>query len=83
MCYTASELWDELLKVASAWAATDRRGEEETSDEEAGEDFIDDDESRFVKLHCSMVLGKLSQDYCADAFIQYDSFNTACCVGGS
>ncbi|KAK0206396.1 hypothetical protein DFS33DRAFT_1314419 [Desarmillaria ectypa] len=39
---TETERWDRLLEVAQAWGAMDRRGEEETSEEEAQEDFIND-----------------------------------------
>ncbi|PBL02386.1 hypothetical protein ARMGADRAFT_252651 [Armillaria gallica] len=39
---TETERWDRLLEVAQAWGAIDRRGEEETSEEEAQEDFISD-----------------------------------------
>ncbi|KAF8622082.1 hypothetical protein AX15_007226 [Amanita polypyramis BW_CC] len=34
--------WDALIDVAQAFSAMDRRGEEETSEEENDEDFIDD-----------------------------------------
>lgn len=40
--YTASQQWDELLDVAKAWAAMDRRAENDTSEEEAEEGFLDD-----------------------------------------
>ncbi|KAK0230939.1 hypothetical protein IW262DRAFT_1341264 [Armillaria fumosa] len=39
---TETERWDRLLEVAQSWGAMDRRGEEETSEEEAQEDFISD-----------------------------------------
>ncbi|KAK0191107.1 hypothetical protein F5146DRAFT_1047112 [Armillaria mellea] len=39
---TETERWDRLLEVAQAWGAMDRRGEEETSEEEAQENFIND-----------------------------------------
>lgn len=38
---TEQQRWDELLLVAQAWAVWDHRGEEETSEEEAEDDFID------------------------------------------
>lgn len=41
--YTASQQWDALLDVARKWARIDHRREMETSDEEAEEQFIDDD----------------------------------------
>ncbi|KAF9006587.1 hypothetical protein BDQ17DRAFT_1303000 [Cyathus striatus] len=41
---TESARWDQLLDVAQAWDAFDHRGEEETSDEEASENFIVDDD---------------------------------------
>ncbi|KAF8530407.1 hypothetical protein BU17DRAFT_60139 [Hysterangium stoloniferum] len=37
---TESERWDRLLKVAQAWDRLDRRGAEDTDEEEAEEDFI-------------------------------------------
>ncbi|OBZ70189.1 hypothetical protein A0H81_09699 [Grifola frondosa] len=40
--YTASQQWDALLDVAKNWAKVDHRREEDTSDEEAEEEFIDD-----------------------------------------
>ncbi|PPQ77664.1 hypothetical protein CVT25_011099 [Psilocybe cyanescens] len=39
---TEQDRWDRLLEVAQAWDAWDHRGEEETSEEEAEESFIDD-----------------------------------------
>jgi hypothetical protein len=42
---TAGEQWDALLEVAKAWAQIDRRREVETSEEEAEEAFINDEES--------------------------------------
>lgn len=39
---TETERWDRLLEVAQAWGAMDKCGEEETSEEEAQEDFIND-----------------------------------------
>ncbi|KAI0797061.1 hypothetical protein C8Q75DRAFT_223876 [Abortiporus biennis] len=39
---TASSQWDELLKVANRFSKQDRRGEEDTSEEEASEGFLDD-----------------------------------------
>ena len=34
--------WDALIDIAQAFSAMDRRGEEERSEEENDEDFIDD-----------------------------------------
>ncbi|CCM02334.1 uncharacterized protein FIBRA_04426 [Fibroporia radiculosa] len=39
--YTASQQWDALLDVANSWAKMDLRRHEDTSEEEAEEDFID------------------------------------------
>ena len=39
---TETDRWDELLKVAQAWMAYDRRAELETSEEEDEENFITD-----------------------------------------
>ncbi|KAK7470492.1 hypothetical protein VKT23_001918 [Stygiomarasmius scandens] len=44
--YTEQGRWDDLLKVAEAWCAMDRRGEAETSEEEGEEEFINDGTSR-------------------------------------
>lgn len=44
ICHTESQRWDALLDVAKAWASFDKRGEDETSEEEAFENFIDDDD---------------------------------------
>lgn len=44
MQYTASQQWDALLEVARSWAKMDRRREAETSEEEAEEEFIDDEQ---------------------------------------
>jgi len=44
--YTEQDRWDALLKVAEAWGAGDRRGEAETSEEEAEENFVDDEIER-------------------------------------
>jgi hypothetical protein len=44
--YTASQQWDALLEVAKAWARIDRRRELESSDEEAEEQFIDDEDEK-------------------------------------
>lgn len=41
--FTASQQWDALLEVAKQWAKIDRRRELETSDEEGGDQFIDDE----------------------------------------
>jgi len=41
--FTAQQQWDELLEVAKDFAEMDRRGEQETSEEEAEENFIDDE----------------------------------------
>ncbi len=51
---TETDRWDALIKVANAFSAVDKRGEEETSEEEAQENFIDDGDSdteiqRFVR----------------------------------
>jgi hypothetical protein len=40
--YTADTQWDKLLEIAQAWGRIDKRGEEETSEEEAEEGFLDD-----------------------------------------
>ncbi|KAL6307143.1 hypothetical protein BKA93DRAFT_823606 [Sparassis latifolia] len=40
--YTASQQWDALLDVAKDWACMDHRREDDTSEEEAEEEFIDD-----------------------------------------
>ena len=55
---TETERWDELLKVAQAWDAFDAitRGELETSEEEAEENFLTDGDGMYVvvlllKLH--------------------------------
>ncbi|KAJ3551870.1 hypothetical protein NM688_g4459 [Phlebia brevispora] len=42
--YTATTQWDALLSVATRWAKMDRGRGEDTSDEEASEVFIDDDD---------------------------------------
>ncbi|KAI0774584.1 hypothetical protein C8Q74DRAFT_1201049 [Fomes fomentarius] len=42
---TATERWDALLAVATRWAKIDVRREEDTSEEEAEEEFIDDGEN--------------------------------------
>lgn len=42
---TATERWDALLAVATRWAKVDVRREEDTSEEEAEEEFIDDGEN--------------------------------------
>ncbi|KAF6762102.1 hypothetical protein DFP72DRAFT_877988 [Ephemerocybe angulata] len=42
VCMTGTHQWDELLKVAAAWDAYDRRPEVDTSEEEAEENFITD-----------------------------------------
>jgi len=43
--YTASTQWDELLDIANAFAKIDRRRTEDTSEEEAEQDFLDDNPS--------------------------------------
>ncbi len=52
---TETERWDRLLEVAQAWGAIDRRGEEETSEEEAQEDFISD--GTRLSTICCLFLG--------------------------
>lgn len=46
--YTASSQWDALLNVAAGFAKIDHRGAEDTSEEEASERFIDDEESELT-----------------------------------
>ena len=47
---TETQRWDELLKVAQAWDAFDAkiRGELETSEEEAEENFLTDGDGMYV-----------------------------------
>jgi hypothetical protein len=49
---TETQRWDELLKVAQAWDAFDAetRGELETSEEEAEENFLTDGDGVYVFL---------------------------------
>ena len=42
--HTATTQWDALLEVAADWAKIDNRREQDTSEEEAEEGFIDDGE---------------------------------------
>jgi len=46
--------WDALLNVAKAWMAFDRRGEQETSDEDE-ENFLTDGNGTYVNLFISRV----------------------------
>lgn len=41
--FTASQQWDALLEIAKAWAKVDLLRQEDTSEEEAEEQFIDDE----------------------------------------
>ena len=41
--YTATTQWDALLAVAASWAKIDHRPEQDTSEEEAEEAFLNDD----------------------------------------
>ncbi|KIM46396.1 hypothetical protein M413DRAFT_441492 [Hebeloma cylindrosporum] len=50
---TEQERWDELLGVAQAWDAFDVRGEEETSEEENEEYFINDATETSVEMRNS------------------------------
>lgn len=47
-----TQRWDELLKVAQAWDAFDAktRGELETSEEEAEENFLTDGDGVYVMI---------------------------------
>ncbi|KAI9000711.1 hypothetical protein BD414DRAFT_542398 [Trametes punicea] len=49
--YTASEQWDALLDVAKQWAKMDVRREEETTEEEDAEQFIDDELEETTSVH--------------------------------
>lgn len=51
--YTAVAQWDELLEVARKWAEIDRRGAEDTSEEEDTESFIKDEstELRYEQIN--------------------------------
>ena len=42
--YTASSQWDVLLNIAARFAKMDHRGTQDTSDEEASDRFIDDEQ---------------------------------------
>lgn len=53
--YTATAQWDALLSVATSWAKIDRRGSQDTSDEEAEEEFIDDGTTETKYLFLTIV----------------------------
>ena len=42
--------WDQLLEIAQAWDRFDVRGEAESSEEEAEEEFIDDNRETYVRF---------------------------------
>lgn len=46
--YTASSQWDVLLNIAARFAKMDHRGTQDTSDEEASDRFIDDEQSELT-----------------------------------
>jgi hypothetical protein len=55
---TETQRWDDLLKVAQAWDAFDAnvRGELETSEEEAEENFLTDGDGMYVMALLSKLL---------------------------
>lgn len=48
--HTASSQWDALLNVAARFAKIDHRGAQDTSDEEASENFLDDEQSELTSV---------------------------------
>lgn len=65
MQYTETNRWDALLAVAEAFSALDRRGMEDTSEEEAEEEFLDHDEQpkSVLSLRATNVRLTLSQRF--------------------
>ncbi|KAL0573969.1 hypothetical protein V5O48_007984 [Marasmius crinis-equi] len=65
--FTETERWDELLECANTWGTLDagHRGEENTSEEEASEDFIDDseDQTSGYVAHLSLDAHSLNERY--------------------
>jgi hypothetical protein len=62
---TETQRWDELLKVAQAWDAFDAntRGELETSEEEAEENFLTDGDGMYVMVLLSKLHTGLKHNY--------------------
>lgn len=55
---TATEQWDHLLSLAKDFGMMDNtRGTQETSDEEAEEEFIDDGDSEAGQVPLALLLG--------------------------
>lgn len=52
---TSTQQWDALLDVARRWAKIDMRRQEDTSEEEGEEEFIDDAETNNARLESPML----------------------------